>query len=89
MVRSATGEDEILDPSNASKSSSYLELAGDVGIILGDAPRGGEDCILLESMFSGQYCCVLSYVVIFSSGIAGGTAVLNGKIDMRARIAAS
>jgi hypothetical protein len=55
-VRSATGEDEMREPSKASKSSSYLEVAGDVGIILGDAPRGGEDCILLESMFR-QSCC--------------------------------
>jgi hypothetical protein len=54
MVRSATGEDEMLEPSKASKSSSYLEVAGDVGIILGDAPRGGEDCILLESILAGS-----------------------------------
>lgn len=68
MVRSATGEDEILEPSKASKSSSYLEVAGDVGIILGDAPRGGEDCILLESMFGWKYPCGVLYVVMCVAG---------------------
>jgi hypothetical protein len=62
MVRSATGEDETLEPSKTSRSSSYLEVAGDVGIILGDAPRGGDDCILLESMFGRLLWYVLCSV---------------------------
>ena len=58
MVRSATGEDAALEPSKASRSNSYREVAGEVGIILGDAPRGGEDCILLESMLAGSLLLV-------------------------------
>lgn len=62
IVRSATGEDEMLEPSNASRSSSYFEVSGDAGRGLGDVPRGGDDCILLESMVCELitfYCIVL------------------------------
>jgi hypothetical protein len=50
ISRSATGDEEMLEPSKASRSSSYLEVSGDAGSGLGDAPRGGDDCILLESI---------------------------------------
>jgi hypothetical protein len=50
ISRSATGDEEMLEPSKASRSNSYLEVSGDAGRGLGDAPRGGDDCILLESM---------------------------------------
>ena len=66
MVRSATGEDAALEPSRASRSNSYREVAGDVGIILGDAPRGGEDCILLESIIDRQSSCGVRCALIFS-----------------------
>jgi hypothetical protein len=50
-TRSATGEDAVLDDPKASRSREYSEPAGDDGSTLGEVPRGGEDCILLESMF--------------------------------------
>jgi len=74
IVRSATGEEAALEPSNASRSSSYREVAGDVGIIRGDAPRGGEDCILLESMFGWKYSCDVYNVVVLSRVVADSTS---------------
>lgn len=50
-TRSATGEEAVLEDPKASRSREYSEPAGDDGSTLGDVPRGGEDCILLESMF--------------------------------------
>ena len=41
----------MLDDPRASRSREYSEPAGDDGSTLGEVPRGGEDCILLESMF--------------------------------------
>lgn len=87
MVRSAIGEDETLEPSRASRSSSYLEVAGDVGIILGDAPRGGEDCILLESMFGG-FLVVCSIWLCFRELTPMALLVLDAEVCMRACIAA-
>lgn len=50
IERSATGEDALLEGPKASKSREYLDSAGDDGNGLGNALRGGDDCILLESI---------------------------------------
>lgn len=49
--RSAIGEPALLGDPNASRSREYREPTGDEGAIFGDAALGGEDCILLESIF--------------------------------------
>lgn len=92
MERSATGEDASLDGPNASKSREYLEVAGDDGSGLGNAPRGGDDCILLESMSRSrevlaQYCLCASPLWIVRNISARGDARLLVWVFLLLRVA--